>query len=73
MGEVTVKDRGRIVIPKFLREKLDIKGGEKMEVKEENGEIVLKPSESTKPIKDLKGCIEGSKIDPINVKEIWDE
>ena len=73
MGSVTVEGRGRISIPKELREKLGIRGGEKLRVEERNGEIVLRPEKSGETLKQLEGIVEESEIDPMEVKRIWRE
>ena len=39
-------DRGRVVIPKEIRRKFDLKVGDKFEVKEDNGHIVLIPKQT---------------------------
>lgn len=35
---------GRVVIPKILRDKLGLSGGEELEVTEENGAIQIRPA-----------------------------
>ncbi len=73
MGEVTVEDRGRVIIPKAVRDKLGIRGGEKMKVKERDGEVVMRPVKSGDSLKELKGVVKKSDVDPMEVKEIWSE
>lgn len=73
MGEVTVEDRGRVIIPKAVRDKLGIRGGEKMKVKEKDGEVVMRPVKSGDSLKELKGVVKKSDVDPMEVKEIWRE
>lgn len=73
MGEVTVEDRGRVIIPKAVRDKLGIRGGEKMKVKEKDGEVVMRPVRSGESLKELKGVVKKSDVDPMEVKEIWSE
>ncbi len=73
MGEVTVEDRGRVIIPKAVRDKLGIRGGEKMKVKEKDGEVVMRPVKSGDSLKELKGVVKKSDVDPMEVKEIWSE
>lgn len=54
MGEVElvkISPRGQVVIPKDIRELLDIEGGERLAVKAEGGVILLKKVE----IPELKG------------------
>ena len=73
MGEVTVEDRGRVIIPKAVRDKLGIRGGEKMKVKERDGEVVMRPVKSGDSLKELKGVVKKSDVDPMEFKEIWSE
>ena len=40
---VTINDQGRIVIPKAIRQRLNLAGGQRLEVHLENGRIVLTP------------------------------
>ncbi len=71
MGVSTVEERGRILIPKDIREKLGLHGGEKMRIEVEGENIIVKPIKDKEELKKLKGCVEESKIKPMNVKEIW--
>ncbi len=73
MAEVTVEERGRVIIPKDMRDKLGIRGGEKLKVEERNGEVVMKPVSSGESLKDLKGVVKKSSLDPMEAKEIWRE
>jgi len=68
-----VEDRGRVIIPKAVRDKLGIRGGEKMKVKEKDGEVVMRPVRSGDSLKELKGVVKKSDVDPMEVKEIWSE
>jgi len=73
MVEVSVDDRGRILVPKDLRDKLGIRGGERLSVDERDGEVVLRPVESKESLKELKGVVEDSEVSPDEVKDIWSE
>lgn len=68
-----MEDRGRVIIPKAVRDKLGIRGGEKMKVKEKDGEVVMRPVRSGESLKELKGVVKKSDVDPMEVKEIWSE
>lgn len=72
MVEVTVEERGRILIPKDIREKIGLRGGEKLEIRVKNGEIVLNPRKPVKDIEKLRGCVEDSEIDPLEAKKMWE-
>ncbi len=43
MPITTLRDKGRVVIPKELRQKFGLKIGDQFEIKEEKGQIVLIP------------------------------
>lgn len=45
LGLVTIGDRGQIVIPKAVREKFDLKGGERLIVLSDENGIALIPAE----------------------------
>jgi AbrB family looped-hinge helix DNA binding protein len=72
MGELIIDERGRIVIPKEIRERLDLKPNQKLTIHLREREIILKPTvNSERFIAELKGCISGSRIKPLELKEIW--
>lgn len=76
MMEVTVDDKGRIVIPEGLRRRLDIREGSKLRVTVEYNKVMIgrgiPPDEF---ISHMEGCIKkGSRVkktDPLKLKEIW--
>lgn len=73
MGFLAVLDgRGRVTIPKQLRERLGLKPDQELLVESREREIVLKPAlEPEKFIEELRGCVSGSRISPSELKEIW--
>jgi AbrB family looped-hinge helix DNA binding protein len=56
MQVVTVSPKYQIVIPKAVREALDLQPGQKMQVVEYDGRIELIPE---RDIKDLRGFLKG--------------
>jgi virulence-associated protein VagC len=49
-----------------------LRDGDEVEVKLEDGKVVIRPiTTKARFIKELKGCVESSKIDPLEVKRIW--
>jgi len=62
---VTVDERGRIVIPKEIRDKLNLKEGSKVEINIENGRIIINVKKIT--IDDIYGIAgkESVKIEDI--------
>lgn len=72
MGETLLDERGRIVIPKEAREKLNLKSNQRLLVRVREGKIILKPpADAGKFIAELKGCVKSSRIKPSELKEIW--
>lgn len=73
--EVYVDDKGRILIPKEVRDKLGLKAGGKARLKIEDEKIIIMPPISPEEfIKEMEGCIkEGTPtIDPLKLKKIWE-
>ena len=56
MQSVTVSPKYQVVIPKTVREALNLRPGQKMQVIEYNGRIELIPE---RDIKDLRGFLKG--------------
>lgn len=72
MERVTVEDRGRILIPKEIRDELGIRPREKFRIEARDGEVVLKPEKDLEAVRELKGCVKDGGIDPIELKKIWE-
>jgi AbrB family looped-hinge helix DNA binding protein len=73
--EVTVDNKGRVLIPKEVREKVGLQVGGKARLKIEKENIVIMPPISPEEfIKEMEGCIkEGVPlIDPLKLKKIWE-
>ena len=73
--EVTVDNKGRVLIPKKAREKIGLQAGGKARLKVEQEKIIIMPPISPEEfIKEMEGCIkEGTpEIDPLELKKIWD-
>ena len=72
MGLTSLDKRGRVVIPKELRQELGLKPDQTMIIELKGREIVLKPALGPeKFIEELRGCVHGSQIEPIKLKESW--
>ena len=56
MGIVKLSPKFQVVIPRDVREKLDLKPGQKIVVIEKGGVLHLIPQ---KPIKEMKGFVKG--------------
>ena len=55
MAEVEVRKvgkRGQVTIPKSIRNKENIKGGDKVEIFEKDGEIIIKTIDKTEELKE---------------------
>jgi AbrB family looped-hinge helix DNA binding protein len=62
MGVVTVSSKYQIVIPKDVREKMNLKPGQKVIVVEKDGVVHLIPE---KPMKELRGFVKGVTTDKL--------
>ena len=56
MGTVKLSSKFQVVIPRDVREKLDLKPGQKIVVIEKGGVLHLIPQ---KPMKEMKGFVKG--------------
>jgi AbrB family looped-hinge helix DNA binding protein len=73
--EIIVDCKGRVQIPKKVREKVGLQLGGKAMLKVEHNTIIIMPPISPEEfIKELEGCItEGTPdIDPLKLKEMWE-
>ena len=73
--EVTVDDKGRVLIPKEIRDKIGLRAGGKARLKIEKENIIIMPPISPEEfIKEMEGCIrEGTPaIDPLKLKKMWE-
>ena len=62
----------KLPIPKTIIQKAGLKDGDEVEVRLEDGKVVINPIITKAQFKkELRGCVESSKIDPIEVKRIW--
>jgi AbrB family looped-hinge helix DNA binding protein len=76
VDESVMDDKGRVAIPKRLRDELDLREGSKVKIVSENGKIVImKPLTPDEFINEMEGFIkEGSKVQKtasLKLKEIW--
>jgi len=72
MGTTSIDKRGRVVIPKELRERLDLKPEQSIFIEVRGKELVLKPAlKVEKFMEELRGCVRGSRIRHSELKEIW--
>jgi len=63
---------GKLSIPHSIIQKAGLKEGDEVEVGLEEGKEIIKPLIGAAEFKrELKGCVEISKIDPLEVKRIW--
>jgi antitoxin component of MazEF toxin-antitoxin module len=63
---------GKLLIPHNIIQKAGLKEGDEVEVGLENGKVIIKPLIAIAEFKrELTGCVEISKINPLEVKRIW--
>jgi AbrB family looped-hinge helix DNA binding protein len=73
--EITVDNKGRVQIPKGIRDKVGLHVGGKARLKIEKENIVIMPPISPEEfIKEMEGCIkEGTpNLDPLKLKKMWE-
>ena len=72
--DVIVDSKGRILIPKNVRDKAGLKLGGKARIKIERENIIISaPVSPEEFIKEMEGCIKEGvpTIDPLDLKKIW--
>lgn len=57
---ITLSGKGQIVIPKQIRQKYNLRQGDRFMVKDENGKIILEPMERY-PLLQLRGAFKGKR------------
>lgn len=73
--EVTVDQKGRVQIPKAIRDKVGLHVGGKARLKIEKENIVIMPPISPDEfIREMEGCIKEGvpEMDPLNLKKMWE-
>jgi AbrB family looped-hinge helix DNA binding protein len=74
--EVTVDDKGRVLIPKEVRDRVGLRAGSKARLKIEKENIVIMPPVSPEEfIREMEGCIKKGTptMDPLDLKNIWEK
>lgn len=73
--EVTIDCKGRVLIPKDIRDKVGLRIGGKARLRIEKENIIIMPPVSPEEfITEMEGCIkEGTPtLDPLNLKKMWE-
>ena len=72
MGKIELDDRGRITIPAVIREKLNLKPGDKLSIEIDNEKILKLQKTPTKEeiFQNLVGCIKISQTKQSSIQEI---
>ena len=75
MGKyVDLEERGRILIPKDIRDTINLKPGERLLVEVEKERIIISSTISKERfISELSGCVKASKINPLDLKKMWEK
>ena len=72
MGTTSVDEKGRILIPKDIRVKLDLRPDRRLTVEVRGNEIIVRPVLRIEEVSaSLKGCVRDSKVRPEDLKQIW--
>ncbi len=73
--EITVDEKGRVLIPREARDKVGLRPGGKARLKVEKEKIIIMPPISPEEfIKEMEGCImEGTpSVNPLELKKLWE-
>ncbi len=69
MPTAKISSKGQIVIPKTIRDHLDLEPGDIVDfIVKDNGDVIIKPA--TRDIRDLKGLLRRPGQPPISVEEM---
>jgi AbrB family looped-hinge helix DNA binding protein len=72
MGTTSIDERGRILIPKDIREELDLRPDKQLRIEVQEGSLVIKPLLTAGEVaENLRGCVKGSEVKPQELKRIW--
>ncbi len=72
MGKSVIEERGRVLIPKNIREEMKLKPGQHVIVERGKNCITIRPAIDVRQFSsELRGCVKKSKIRPNDVKNIW--
>jgi antitoxin component of MazEF toxin-antitoxin module len=62
----------KLPIPKNIIQKAGLKDGDEVEMRLEDGKVVIQPITTRAQFKkELRGCVKSSEIYPLEVKRIW--
>jgi antitoxin component of MazEF toxin-antitoxin module len=62
----------KISLPKNIIKKTGLSDGDEVELRLEEGKVIIKPLINKAQFKnELRGCVDSSNIDPLEVKKIW--
>ncbi len=78
-SERRIGEKGRVTLPKSVRERLNLEPGEYVEVSVEEGRVVLKPRISRDAfVETMEGCLteetratDAPRVDPLDLKADW--
>ncbi|MFT4250033.1 MAG: AbrB/MazE/SpoVT family DNA-binding domain-containing protein [Candidatus Woesearchaeota archaeon] len=65
-----VDNQGRILIPKCIRKQIGLRPGQQVRVQLQDNAAVITAT-NTESLKQLKGCIQTSDIDSLELKRLW--
>jgi antitoxin PrlF len=69
MPTATLSSKGQMVIPKSIREQLDLKPGDTIDfVIQENGDILIRPA--VQEVQKLKGMLQRADRKPVSIEDM---
>lgn len=76
MEQAVVDERGRILIPKHMRESLGLQPGRQARLEMEDGRLIITPPTSPEEfIRKMEGCMKRGtpRMDPLKLNENWEK
>ena len=70
--KVRISSKGQIVIPRWIREKLDLRKGDELLVELSGDRIILKPTVKLSELRGIDG-VKGLSRELDNLRRKWDE
>ena len=68
MAHATLTSKGQVTIPKIVREKLNLKTGDKIDFRLDEGVVKLIPLSKT--VSEVFGILERNSIKPVSIEQI---
>lgn len=71
MARTKMEERGRVLIPKEIRDQLGLHGGQELRVEVDGEGIRITKTGGEERLRQVKGCVSDPDADPMEAKRIW--